>query len=66
MAKCTVYLVSPENEIIDETEYENADAVLSTYFNRHDEHGNRYHVELNGNPPPFDRRQKKLYGVKKH
>jgi len=63
MAKCTVYLISPEDQIIDKTEYDNADTVLSTYFNRHDEHGNRYHIELNGNVPPFEPKPKKLHDV---
>jgi len=64
MVKCTVYLINENNEIISEQEYPDVDAILTTYYNKYDEHGNRYHIELMDNKPPFKRMEKKLFTPK--
>lgn len=61
MVKCTVYLINTNDQIISEQEYPDVDDILMTYYNKRDSSGNRYHIELGDNKPPFSKKEKKLF-----
>lgn len=60
MPKCIIYTINKKNQIVDEQLHDDSDTAISIYFNKRDSNGDRYHIELNGNKPPYKHKKKEL------